>query len=216
MSGLRLLAAAPTPGLRQARFGGDDDLDEGGLRAALALSGQVGGRDDAWVCGPSRAARRTAGAVRQVVHEPADPGRWDGLAPDDIAGTGAAEQVVPELADPDYGRWDGLTLDDLAGTDPGGLGAWLTDPRSAPHGGESLAAVRLRVGAWLDAQAGRDLVAVAHPVLVRAALVHALGLPDAAVWQFDVAPLSVTRLTHRTGRWHLHFPARASGVIAPG
>ena len=216
MSGLRLLAAALTPGLRQARFGGDDDLDEGGLRAALALSGQVGGRDDTWVCGPSRAARRTAVACglpeqrSQLGGAAGGFGGWDGLTLDSVV----VGQVVAELADPDYGRWDGLTLDDVAGTDPEGLGAWLTDPQAAPHGGESLAAVRLRVGAWLDLQAGRDLVVVAHPVLVRAALVHALGLPDAAVWQLDVAPLSVTRLTHRAGRWHVHFPALAPGVRA--
>lgn len=202
MSGLRLLAAAPTPGLRQARFGGDDELDEGGLRAALALSGRVGGRDDEWVCGPSRAARQTAEAVaRGPAEHPAGP-----RAPGGDAG---AARVIAELADPGYGRWDGLSLDEVAGAAPDGLGAWLTDPRAAPHGGESLAAVRLRVGAWLDGQAGRDLVAVAHPAVVRAALTHVLGLPDTAVWQLEVAPLAVTRLTHRAGRWHLHLPAFA-------
>jgi broad specificity phosphatase PhoE len=188
VSGLRLLAAAPTPGLRQARFGGDDNLDEGGLRAALALSGRLGNRGDEWVCGPSRAARQTARAV--------------------FSGGGPV-QVEPALADPGYGRWDGQALDEVAQASPDGLGAWLTDPQAAPHGGESLAAVRLRVGAWLEQQAGQDLVAVAHPVVVRAAVVHALGLPDAAVWQLDVAPLSVTRLTHRANRWHVHFPAAA-------
>nr|BFE72313.1 hypothetical protein GCM10020092_056140 [Actinoplanes digitatis] len=95
------------------------------------------------------------------------------------------------------------------GAEPFGLQAWLTDPCAAPHGGESLAAVRLRAGTWLDRQAGLRVVAVAHPVLVRAMLTHALGLPDDAVWQLDVAPLSLTRLTHRSGRWHLHLPRRA-------
>ncbi|MET8150222.1 histidine phosphatase family protein [Actinoplanes sp. NPDC049668] len=185
MSGLRLLAAAATPGLRRAVFGGDDDLDEGGLRAALALcdAGDLGGRADTWCCAPSRAALRTAAA----------------LGHDDAKADEA-------LADPDYGTWTRLGLGDVAGAEPFGLQAWLTDPCAAPHGGESLAAVRRRAGAWLDQQAGLRVVAVAHPVVVRAMLTHALGLPDDAVWQLDVAPLSLTRLTHRSGRWHLHLP----------
>jgi broad specificity phosphatase PhoE len=184
VSGLRLLAAATTPGLRRAVFGGDDDLDEGGLRAALALSGtDLGGRADRWVCAPAQAALQTA---RALGHD--DP------------------EVEKALADPGYGSWEGLGLGDVAGAEPEGLQAWLTDPAAAPHGGESLSAVRKRVGAWLDAQAEQRVVAVAHPVVVRAALTHALGLPDAAVWQLDVAPLSLIRLAHRTGRWHVSFP----------
>lgn len=187
MSGLRLLAAAPTPALRRAVFGGDDDLDEGGLRAALALSESdgpdLGGRTDGWVCAPSQAALQTA---RALGHD--DP------------------VVEHALADPGYGSWTGLGLGDVAGADPEGLQAWLTDPGAAPHGGESLTAVRRRVGAWLETQVEQRTVAVAHPAVVRAALTHALGLPDAAVWQLDVAPLSLIRLTHRTGRWHVAFP----------
>ena len=191
MSGVRLLAAAATPALRRAVFAGDDDdLDEGGLRAALALceSGHadLGGRGDLWVCAPSQAALQSA---RALGHD--DP------------------VVDKALADPDYGTWGGLGLGDVAGRDPEGLQAWLTDPDAAPHGGESLAAVRLRAGAWLDGQAGQRTVAVAHPVLVRAALTHSLGLPDAAVWQLDVSPLSLVRLTHSTGRWHVSFPPAA-------
>jgi broad specificity phosphatase PhoE len=181
VSGFRLLAVAPTPALRRAVFGGDDDLDEGGLRAALVLSGSA--QADVWLCGPSRAARQTA---RALGHDhPA---------------------VQPQLADPDYGSWSGLSLDEIARSDPDGLHTWLTDPEAAPHGGESLAALRRRIGAWLDAAAGQRAVAVAHPVVIRAALAHALGLPDQAVWQLDVAPLSLTRLTHRAGRWHVSFP----------
>ncbi len=188
MSGVRLLAAAATPALRRAVFGGDDDdLDEGGLRAALALSGPagpgLGGRGDVWVCAPSQAALQTA---RALGHD--DP------------------VVEKALADPHYGTWNGLGLGDVAGTDPVGLRAWLTDPAAAPHRGESLADIRLRAGAWLDTQAGQRTVAVAHPVVIRAALTHALGLPDTAVWQLDVAPLSLIRLTHSTGRWHVTFP----------
>ncbi len=170
MSGLRLIAAAPTAALRRAVFGGDDDLDEGGRNAALARPRLPG----PWVCAPTRAARQTVRAL------------------------GGGDVVEDRrLSDPDYGGWTGLALTEV---DPGD---WLTDPAAAPHGGESLAAVRTRAGAWLDEQAGRTVTAVAHPTVVRAALCHALGLPPDGIWRLDVAPLAVCRLTHRAARWHL-------------
>ncbi len=189
MSGLRLVAAAPTPALRRAGFGGDDDLDPGGRAAAAALRPAFT-RAPAWVCGPSRAARQTTAAL------------------------GGRPAVAAGLADVDHGTWTGRTLDQVAADDPAALHTWLTDPAAAPHGGESLTAVRTRAGAWLDAQAGRTLVAVAHPAVVRCALAHALRLPATGMWQLDVAPLAVAHLTHRAGHWHLHLPA-LSAPAAP-
>jgi broad specificity phosphatase PhoE len=170
VSGLRLIAAGHTPALRRAVFGGDDDLDEGGRNAALALPPLP----DPWVCAPTRAARQTAAALGAV----------------DVT-------EDPRLSDPDYGSWTGRAITDVM------LGDWLTDPSAAPHGGESLTAVRARAGAWLDDQAGRPLTAVAHPTVVRAVLCHALDLPADGIWRLDVAPLAVCRLTHRASRWHL-------------
>ena len=190
MSGLRLVAAAPTPALRRARFGGDDDLDDGGRHAAHALRPAFA-RAAAWVSGPSRAARQTAAAL------------------------GGDPHVDAALADVDHGGWAGRTLDQVAADDPAGLHTWLTDPGAAPHGGETLTAARARAGAWLDAHAGRAVVAVAHPTVVRCALAHALHLPPAGVWQLDVAPLAVAHLTHRAGRWHLHLGATAPAAPAP-
>ncbi|AGL17450.1 histidine phosphatase family protein [Actinoplanes sp. N902-109] len=181
MSGLRLLACAPTPAMREARFGGDEDIDEGGRRAALALPAFA--RRELWVCSPSRAACETAQAL----------------------GHTALREAA--LRDPDMGRWAGMSLDEVAAADPQGLHRWLTDPGAAPHGGESLTQVRARTGQWLDAMARQRVVAVAHPVVVRAALAHALQLSEPGVWALEVAPLSLTRLVHRAGRWHLHLPA---------
>ena len=181
MTGLRLVATAPTPALRHGRFGGDDDLDTGGRNAATALRPAFT-RTPAWASAPTRAARQTTTALGG---RPAD---------------------TPALADPDHGTWTGHTLDHIAATDPAGLHTWLTDPTAAPHGGEPLTAVRDRAGAWLDTHTGHTLVAVAHPAVVRCALAHALRLPPDGIWQLDVAPLAVLRLTSRTGRWHLHLP----------
>ena len=178
MSGLRLIAAGHTRALRRAVFGGDEDLDEGGLRAALALS-PTGVRATRWVSAPAAAARQTA---RALGGDPADE---------------------PALADPDFGRWTGRTP---AEVDPDELHTWLSDPSAAPHGGESLTAVTRRAAAWLDRQAGRDLTAVAAPIVVRAVLAAALELAPGGIRRLEVAPLAVTRLTHRGGHWHLHLP----------
>ena len=191
---VRLVASAPTPALRHAVFGADDDLDEGGLRAAALLAGAGGGggrhplgRADDWIAAPARAAVQTARAA------------------------GREPVVESALADTDYGRWAGSSLDAVAAADPQAVAAWLTDPDAAPHGGESVTALTARVAGWLDqrCRTGRRAVVFTHPAVIRAALVHALGLPPAAFRQLDVAPLSVTRLRWRSGGWTLHLPPAA-------
>jgi broad specificity phosphatase PhoE len=183
------VACAASPALRHAVFG-DDDLDDGGLAAARALAGQPGdraplGRADAWLAAPTRAAAQTA---RAAGHEPV---------------------LVAELADCDYGRWSGRRFADVAAAEPAAVQAWLSDPGSAPHGGETLTALSARVAAWLDGHAGAGgrVVAVVPAAVLRAALVYALGMPPAAFWQLDVGPLAVARLRHRAGRWTWNLTA---------
>ncbi|MFJ5596342.1 histidine phosphatase family protein [Micromonospora parva] len=190
---LRLVAHGHTAALRRARFGGaDEGLDEGGLRAALA---QVGperrghlGVTDTCLSSPAAAARQTADAL--------------GLLP----------TIEAALADCDYGDWSGRSLEEIAGTRQRALRDWLSAPDSAPHGGESVTAVRDRVGRWLDGQrdVGRRIVAVTHPLVIRVAVVHALGLPTAAYRQVDVEPLAIVRLTSQGTRWQLRLAAPAS------
>ncbi|MEU8423206.1 histidine phosphatase family protein [Micromonospora sp. NPDC048835] len=187
---LRLVAHGHTAALRGARFGGaDDGLDEGGLRAALAPASSDAHRrgplgvHDTCLSSPALAARQTADAL--------------GLLP----------TIVTALADCDYGTWAGLSLEEIAHTQPQALHDWLSAPESAPHGGESVTAVRERVGRWLDEQhrAGGRIVAVTHPLVIRVAVVHALGLPVATYRQVDVEPLAIVRLTSQGARWHLRL-----------
>ncbi|MGW7450422.1 histidine phosphatase family protein [Streptomyces sp. NPDC054787] len=103
----------------------------------------------------------------------------------------------------DMGQWTGRTLDEVAAEDPAALHAWLTDPGFAPPGGESVDALIARVGAELAALAPGTHRAVVDQAVVRAAVVHALGLPAATFWRLDVRPESVTTLTGRGGRWNL-------------
>ena len=94
---------------------------------------------------------------------------------------------------------------------PDGLKKWLAFGHGVgievvgPHGGESLAALLLRVGGWLAESLARDsaTLAITHASVVRAAIVSALGAGSSSFWRIDVAPLSVGRLSGRDGRWNL-------------
>ncbi|SCG38222.1 histidine phosphatase family protein [Micromonospora rifamycinica] len=196
-TGLRLVAHAHTAALRRAVFGaGDDDLDEGGRRAALALAGQGRGgplgTGERCLTSPALAAVQTAYAL--------------GLHP----------TVEAALADCGYGGWSGRSLADVGAREPDALRRWWETPEAAPHGGESLVALRERVGAWLDGGLGGGgrVVAVTHPMVVRVAVGHVLQLPTAALFRLDVAPLAVVRLSRYGSRWQLQFTAPPVGSAA--
>ncbi|MFE5797275.1 histidine phosphatase family protein [Streptomyces sp. NPDC056503] len=177
-----LVSPAAGEALRQVRFDDDGPLDADGEARTRAAAG-VFGADVTAFASPSRRCGDTARAL--------------GL-----------ERAVPTpaLAGCAMGRWRGRTLDDVAATEAEGVARWLSDPAAAPHGGESVRDLRLRVGAWLDSlrdgSPGR-VVAVVEPDVVRAAVVHALGAGDAAFWRVDVRPSSATELSGRAGRWNV-------------
>ncbi|MDB5983608.1 MAG: putative phosphoglycerate mutase [Pseudomonas sp.] len=117
----------------------------------------------------------------------------------------AEAEIVPELRDCDFGRWQGLRITDLEEQEPKALLAWIADSSAAPHGGESVVQVCERVGVWLDTL--RDpghVVAITHPFIIRAALLHALQCPPSAFNAIDIEPLSVTELRFN-GRWRLRM-----------
>ncbi|MFD3656735.1 histidine phosphatase family protein [Streptomyces sp. NPDC058620] len=175
-----LISPAMNPGLREARFEGDAPLDEAGTRRARAAAGGV---PDADLClsGGSERCLRTAEVL--------------GLQP------------VSELALADWamGRWRGKRLSDVSDSEPEAVASWLADPDAAPHGGESLSNLSARVGGWLDGleEGSGRVLAVVEPAVVRAAIVHGLGLPSSAFWRLDVPPLTRTELSGRQGRWNL-------------
>ena len=177
---LDLLAHGASAATRAARFPDDDALEASALGALEALRGRL--RPYAQVLtSPARAARETAAAL------------------------GFNAELETALRDCDYGRWRGLASKDVAEREPDGFAAWLGDPESAPHGGESFAALIERVGIWLKLALAREsaTLAVTHAALVRAAIVHALGAGSLAFARIDVAPLSLARLSGHAGRWNL-------------
>jgi broad specificity phosphatase PhoE len=143
----------------------------------------AGDRADVVLCGPATRCRQTAAAL--------------GLEP----------TVDERIRECDYGRWAGRTLAELTSTDPDGVQAWLSDPAATPHGGESTMDLMVRVAGWLDALPAGRVVAVTHPSVVKAAIVHAVrGTPE-SFWRIDVAPLARTVLSGP--RWTLRSLGRA-------
>ncbi|WP_426367664.1 histidine phosphatase family protein [Streptomyces sp. E-08] len=177
---LTLIPPATSEALREVRFDDDGPLDAAGVAHAEALAHAVGASSRAYVS-PSRRCRRTAEAL------------------------GLSAEPVEALAGCAMGRWRGRTLEAVAAAEEAAVAAWLSDPAAAPHGGESLRELRVRVGAWMDAlrDDGGRVTAVAEPDVIRAATVHALAAPDAMAWRLDVRPLTAVHLTGRAGRWNL-------------
>lgn len=84
----------------------------------------------------------------------------------------------PRLREVGYGHWEGMTLAEMARAHPDVFAARNADKwRVAAPGGESYAALTLRVREWLGTLAG-DTVAVAHGGTMRALMV-ALGVETA-------------------------------------
>ena len=115
---------------------------------------------------------------------------------------GLRAESEPALADLDHGSWRGNVL---GGVLPAELAIWLTDPAGAPHGGESVVAVMVRVRRWLDSLGARRgrIVAVTHPAVIRAAILIALDAPPKSFWRIDVSPASRTVMHLRGQAWTL-------------
>ncbi|MFI6336827.1 histidine phosphatase family protein [Streptomyces sp. NPDC050535] len=176
------ISPATSRALRQARFDDGDSIDDAGAARAHAAAGSLP-RAVRVVATPSVRCRETATALGLRAEDAPGPAAWDA------------------------GRWRGRTLDEVGAAEPEAVARWLADTASAPHGGESVEDLCARVGSWLDSVADTDgrTLAVVEPEIVRAAVVHALGLPAEAFWRLDVPPLTATELSGRAGRWNLRL-----------
>ncbi|MDT0404732.1 MULTISPECIES: histidine phosphatase family protein [Streptomyces] len=185
------VAAAGSSSVLAERFEDDRPLDQAGWSAVQRVAHELLplAAADLRYCSPAPRSRATGECL------------------------GYAPLVQLALRDCDMGRWRGLTLGEAMAREPGAVDAWLADPRSAPHGGESLLGFIGRVGGWLDTRPAEDdcrVVAVAEPSVIRAALVYVLKAPPSAFWSIDVGPLSTIGVAGLAGRWSL----RLEGVSA--
>lgn len=176
---LTLLSHGMTDAMADRRFPADEPLNAIGRRQAEAVAA-VAGAAQRGLCGPERRTRQTAKLL------------------------GLQAESEPLLADLDCGLWRGQAL---AAVPPGELEAWLSQPATAPHGGESIAELISRVSRWLESLAANPLrtVAVTHPAVIRAAIVAALGIDPASFWRIDVSPVTRVVLHLRGGRWTLRL-----------
>ncbi|MCA8019936.1 histidine phosphatase family protein [Burkholderia metallica] len=176
---LRLIAHASTRAMRTGTFPDDDPLDAHGLAEAAASRDRWTGASRSLVlCSPARCAMQTVDAL------------------------GLHAGVDDALRDLDYGHWRGKRLHDLARDLPDPLAAWIGDPSASSHRGESFDAAVQRIGAWLDAlPRGRDVVAITHAPIVRAAIAHVRRMEPRAAMRVDVAPMSCTTFTASPDGW---------------
>jgi broad specificity phosphatase PhoE len=185
---LKLLCHASTSAVRNSAFPADEPLDPQGRKKLAAVPHRLG-HAHRYLTSPALRAVQTAEAL------------------------GLEAAIEAALRDSDYGKWTGLTLDEVQAQDPDAVAEWIRDPASAPHGGESVVALIVRVSAWLETQRATPgiTVAVTHASVIRAAIVAALQAEPRSYWHIDIAPLSLTELRANGGRWTLvsMVPAKA-------
>jgi broad specificity phosphatase PhoE len=182
---LTLISHAPNSATRAGAFPLDEPLDEHGLTMARQAATRMHVTDRALVS-PALRARQTAEAF------------------------GISATIDPLLGDCNFGGWAGRKLADVEKDEPDAVAAWVAEPSSAPHGGESIEELLRRIATWLGQQAGESgrLVAITHPAVIRAAIVEAIGAGARSFWRIDIAPLTLTDLRGGDRRWTL----RATGV----
>ncbi|MGU3307837.1 histidine phosphatase family protein [Pseudomonas sp. M5A4_2d] len=179
---LTLICHAATASQKLGRFADDESVSMDWQHAALSLAGRFK-KNPRLVCGPEARTRQTAGLF------------------------GADAQVEDALRDADLGAWKGQAINQLDGD---ALMAWATDSTSTPHGGESVEQVCARVGQWLqslETQPGHVL-AITHPLVIRAALLYVMQFPVSMFYRIDIEPLSATELRFNTV-WRLRLETHA-------
>ena len=175
-----LLRHGQTPLSAERRFAGvgDIELTETGIGQAKLAGERLAGQGgvDVIVTSPLLRARQTAAEVAAAIDAPV-------VADDDLRET-------------DFGEWEGLTFAEAQQRWPDEVTAWLSDPAVAPPGGESFAAVGVRVrralARLLDQYTGDTVVVVSHVTPIKMLLTEALLAPPEAMYRMhlDVGALN--------------------------
>ncbi|WP_158941284.1 histidine phosphatase family protein [Granulicella sp. S190] len=181
-SRVTFISHAPTSAQRLSAFPVDEPVEESALFKLMAFH-YPSPRFQQMFSAPERRTQQTAEALN-LITSPTD-----------------------ELRDVDFGSWRGRTLTDLHNEEPDGVVTWLTDPTAIPHGGESVAAFVRRIAAWLPSAGPGHTLAITHPAVIRAAVLHTLDAPLQAFWRIDIAPLTVTDLRYNGRMWTLRSMA---------
>ena len=172
-------------------------------RVGSVLCGRMGGV----TLGPEghdqarRLGRRFATvAIASVQTSPLE--RAQGTAKPIADQAGLDAEVCEEIAEIDFGTWTGARFDDLA-HDP--LWTRWNTARGAccPPAGESMVEAQRRIVGAMEklrrSHQDRSVVLVSHCDVIKAALLHHLGLPIEAYDRFDIDPASISTLA--VGDW---------------
>ncbi|MEH3147121.1 MAG: histidine phosphatase family protein [Methylobacterium frigidaeris] len=171
-------------------------------RVNAVLCGRMAGvaLDAAGLAEAKGVARRLAGSGAAAVLTSPQP-RSRATAEPVAAALGLDAEVADALDEIDFGTWTGRSFADLA--DDPGWRAW-NDRRGStrPPGGESMAEAQERIVGLLGAlaEAGRAAILVGHGDVIRAALLHVLGLPLDAYHRIEVAPASISTIELSPGQ----------------
>jgi ribonuclease H / adenosylcobalamin/alpha-ribazole phosphatase len=175
-----LLRHGQTPLSTERRFAGigDIELTETGVRQAKLAGERLAARGgvDVILTSPLRRAQQTTAEVAAAI--------------------GAEVVADDDLRETDFGAWEGLTFAEAQQRWPDEVTAWLADPEVAPPGGESFAAVGIRVrraqARLLDRYAGDTVLVVSHVTPIKTLLTEALLAPPAAMYRIylDVGALN--------------------------
>src|SRR5215216_1646790 len=110
---------------------------------------------------------------------------------------GLTVDIVPDLDEADFGQWAGCSFDDLS-RDPRWI-AWNNERGTArPPGGETMLELQKRILRHLDRlqaeKPNKNLVLVSHAEVIRAALLHFLGIALDGFARVEIAPASISTL----------------------
>jgi ribonuclease H / adenosylcobalamin/alpha-ribazole phosphatase len=109
---------------------------------------------------------------------------------------GLEVELEEDLAELEFGEWDGLTVEQVRARWPDELARWLADEHEPPPGGESLAALDVRVRRGLDrvltAHPGDSVLVVSHVNPIKAVVRRALDAPAPVMHRMQLAPASLT------------------------
>ncbi|MBA8880430.1 histidine phosphatase family protein [Phyllobacterium myrsinacearum] len=183
---LTLVCHGATSATRTGAFPLDEPVEPSEVQRAKDIAGYLR-HAHRFVTSPAQRAQQTAQAL----------------------GLEAAIEAV--ISDMDYGRWAGRLLADIHATAPGDVENWMSNPASAPHGGESFNDLLHRVSGWLTTHMddGGHTIVVTHALVIRAAIIHTLQAPVSAFWRIDVEPLSFTELNSDGQRWMMRACANS-------
>jgi probable phosphoglycerate mutase len=116
--------------------------------------------------------------------------------------SGIAAKICEDISEIDFGGWTGAHFAELA-ADPSWTRWNAARGTCRPPAGESMAEAQERILGAMDRlrrrHPDRSVVLVSHCDVIKAALLHHLGLPFEAFDRFDVDPASISTLA--VGDW---------------